>query len=360
MKGSHIWVITKKEFRGLYNEKTIILAIFLQLFIAMFSSFLVVGLASMYDPSSLSRSSSVEYAVGYAGAPSSLEGYLDESPDFKVFRMDLSTAVAALEERKLAAVIYMPETPPDAEDAVVVTLYMLQNDLQTAVVGVKLKEGFVKFENDLRDVRGARLSAIPVDLSVPETRGGGEFYEFIFGLLIPLLSFLPAIVAAALAIDLITEEYQFGTLETLMATPVSFAEMIWGKVLACELIVPVQAGAWLLLMMANGVRVQNFLPIVLHVSVLSFILILLAALTALFYRERTEAQFIFSTALVIVMLVILAIPGNPLNVLTRLAVGTAGPDHWIVLGLVGIGAFCLALATQAVAGWVGKRTLNSS
>jgi ABC-type Na+ efflux pump permease subunit len=357
MNRRNVWIIAKKEFRGLYNEKTIVLAIFLQLFIAMFSSFLVVGLTSMYDPAMLSGYSSIEYAVGYAGAPSGLEGYLDESADFKVYHMELSPAVAALKERKLAAVIYVPETPPDADDAVVITLYMLQNDLQAAVVGVKLKEAFVRFEEDLRAVRSERLSAIPIGLSIPEARGGGEFYEFIFGLLIPLLSFLPAIVAAALAIDLITEEYQFGTLETLMASPVSFAEMIWGKVLACELIVPVQAGAWLLLMMANGIRVQNFLPIVIHVSVLSFILILIAALTALFYRERTEAQFIYSTTLVIVMLVILAIPGNPLNVLTRLAVGTAGPDHWTVLVLVGLAALGLAVATHAVAAMVGRCNL---
>jgi len=143
---------------------------------------------------------------------------------------------------------------------------------------------------------------------------------------------MPAIIASALIIDLITEEYQHDTLETLISTPVTFTEMVWGKVLACEALVPVQAGVWLLLLMINGIAIQNAGLILLQVSVTSFILILLGALGALHYRERTAAQFIFSTALVVVMLFALALPDNPLNLLTRLAVGTAGMEQWIVLG----------------------------
>jgi len=42
--------IAGRELSGLRAEKTILLAIAIQLFIAAFSSFLVVGLVSMYDP----------------------------------------------------------------------------------------------------------------------------------------------------------------------------------------------------------------------------------------------------------------------------------------------------------------------
>ena len=67
MKGRHLSIIAKKEFRGLFNERTILLAVLLQLFIALFSSFLMVGLTSMYDPSSLSKYSRFRYNVAYAG-----------------------------------------------------------------------------------------------------------------------------------------------------------------------------------------------------------------------------------------------------------------------------------------------------
>jgi ABC-2 type transport system permease protein len=353
MKGNHLSIIAKKEFRGLFNERTILLAVLLQLFIALFSSFLMVGLTSMYDPSSLSQYSRYRYSVGYAGNDSQVLTYLQNSRDFRVYRMNLSTGVAALQERKLAAVIYVPDTKPDAVDPVKITLYTLQNDLQSAIVDVKLKDIFLKYEQDLRTIRAGRLDLHPVPLQVPAS-SGGDFYEFVYGLLIPLLVFMPAIIASALVIDLITEEYQHETLETLISTPVTFTEMVWGKVLACELMVPVQAGAWILLLMINGIAIRNAGLILIQVSVTSFILILLGTLTALHYRERTAAQFIFSTALVVVMLLALAVPDNPLNLLTRLAVGTAGTEQWIVLGVTCGIILVLGYATHRYAEIVGK------
>jgi ABC-type Na+ efflux pump permease subunit len=354
MKARHLSIVAKKEFRGLFNERTILLAVLLQLFIAMFSSFLMVGLTSMYDPTSLSKYSHYRYNVAYAGNDSAVLTYLRASPDFRVYKMDLSTGVAALKERKLSAVIYVPDTSPAADDPVKITLYTLTNDLQSAIVDVKLKDIFLSYEKDLRKIRVDRLSELPIPLQIPRASAGGDFYEFVYGLLIPLLVFMPAIIASALVIDLITEEYQHETLETLISTPVTFPEMIWGKVLACELLVPIQAGAWLLLLMVNGIAIQNAGLILHQVVVTSLILILLGTLTALHYRERTAAQFIFSTALVVVILFVLALPSNPLNLLTRLAVGTAGPEQWIVLGVTGAVIILLGYVTQKYAEQMGK------
>ncbi|MDO8872649.1 MAG: ABC transporter permease [Methanoregula sp.] len=354
MKARHLSIIAKKEFRGLFNERTILLAVLLQLFIALFSSFLMVGLTSMYDPSSLSKYSRYKYNIACTGNDSAMLGYLESSPDFRVYAMDLSTGVAALKERKLSAVIYVPDTSPSADEPIKITLYTLTNDLQSAIVDVKLKDVFLKYEKDLRQIRVDRLSEQPIPIQVPKTTGGGDFYEFVYGLLIPLLVFMPAIIASALVIDLITEEYQHETLETLISTPITFSEMVWGKVLACELLVPIQAGAWLLLLMVNGIAIENAGLILLQVVVSSLILILLGALTALHYRERTAAQFIFSTALVVVILFVLALPSNPLNLLTRLAVGTAGPEQWLVLAATGGIIVILGYLTQKYAERVGK------
>lgn len=354
LKGKHLSIIAKKEFRGLINERTILLAVLLQLFIALFSSFLMVGLTSMYDPSSISRYSNYRYSIAYAGNESPLLSDLQASTNFRVYRMDLSTAVAALGERKLAAVIYVPDTLPDAQDPVKITLYTLQNDLQSAIVDVKLKDIFLQYEKNLREIRGGRLDIHPLPLQIPTSTGGGDFYEFVYGLLIPLLVFMPAIIASALVIDLITEEYQHETLETLISTPITFTEMIWGKVLACELLVPVQAGVWLLLLMLNRIAIENAAMILLQVVITSFILILLGTLTALHYRERTSAQFIFSTALVVVIMFSLTLTDNPLNLITRLAVGTAGVEQWLVLGATIIIILALGCITHLYAERIAK------
>ena len=354
MKARHLSIIAKKEFRGLFSERTILLAVLLQLFIALFSSFLMVGLTSMYDPSSLSKYSHFRYSVGYAGNDSEVLAFLHNSPDFRVYKMNLSTAVAALGERKLAAVVYVPDTAADAQEPVKITLYTLENDLQSAIVDVKLKDIFLQYEANLRQARAARIDVQPVPLNLPPSKSGGDFYEFVYGLLIPLLVFMPAIIASALIIDLITEEYQHDTLETLVSTPVTFSEMVWGKVLACEILVPVQAGAWLVLLMINGIAIENAALILLQVTVSSLVLILLGALTALHYRERTAAQFIFSTALVVVILFALSLPANPMNLLTRLAVGTAGPEQWVVLAVTIAVIVVLACATQRYAEQISR------
>ncbi|WP_292518821.1 ABC transporter permease [Methanoculleus sp.] len=354
MNARHVGIIAKKEFMGLSSEKTIVFAILLQVFIAMFSSFLMVGLTAMYDPEAIEGYSTVTYGIGYTGAESALIDEFAKRDDLVLHRMDLPAALAALKDRQIAAVVHVPDTPPDAEGPVTVTLYLIQNDLQSSVINVKLKEVFQSYEKELREVRADRMVAFPVGLNFPESGGGENFFEFVYGLLIPLLVLLPAIVSAALIIDLITEEYQRQTLETLISTPITYTEMIWGKIATCGVLVPVQAGAWLLLLGFNGIAVENPAAILLHISAGGLFLILLATLVALHYRERTSAQFVFSTALVVVFLFVMAVPYNPLNLMVRLAVDTAGPTHWLILVLVAGAAALLGWITTAYARRIGE------
>ena len=355
MKTRNILLIMKKDLGSLAHERTILLAILLQLFVALFSSFLMVGLPSLYAPSALARFEGVRYPVGYVGEQGDLTRLLRESRQFVVYPMDLSTAVAALKERKLAAVLYVPPTPPDAEEPVKITLYTLQNDIQSTIVNVKLKEVFLAYEEALRMLRAERLDVIPEKLEFPDAGPGPGFYEFIYGLLIPLLLFMPAIVSAALVIDLICEEYQHHTLETLLSTPMTMTEVVWGKVAACLVLVPLQAGTWLALLSLNRIAIANIPQIILHVVSVSLALILLAAIVSLFYRERTSAQFIFSTGVVVIMLAALSFPGNPLNTIAQLATGTETPLQHAVLGLSAGACLVLALAMQAFARRVPAR-----
>jgi len=349
MNARHMSVIARKDLRGLASERTILVAILIQLFIALFSSFLVVGLTSMYDPSSISRYPGASYRIGYAGADSPLRDYLEDSGDFSVYTMDLSSAVAALKERKLNAVIYSPDTPSNATEPIKITIYLVKNDLQGAVVQVKLKQVLTSYETELRVARADRMNIYPIPVEIPESHGGGNYYEFIFGLLIPLLCLMPAILSAALIIDLITEEYQEGTLEILLSTPVTGQELIAGKVLACIVLVPLQTGLWLGLLIINGINISNPFQILLQTTAFSLILILLGAIVALYYRERTSAQFLFSTLMVVLLLIVVSLPGNPVNLITRLAAGSATTDQWMILGVIIVTCCLLSVITGRLA-----------
>lgn len=347
MKSRNVLIVTKKELGGIYAEKTIVFAILLQLFIALFSSFLMVGLTTMYDPDALAGYQGVEYGIGYVGPEGELYSIIDDRRDLGAYRMDLDVAIASLKERQLQAVVFVPDTLPDAEGPVLVTLYMLQNDIQSAIVEVKMKEAFLVYEEELRNERSDRLTLNPIRLNFPDSGGRSNYFEFVFGLLIPLLVFMPAIISAALIIDLITEEYQAGTLETLLSTTVTYGEMLWGKILACIAIVPIQSAAWLGLLAANGIVVQHPVEILLHVVAGSLILIIIGAFCALHYRERTSAQFIFSTAVVVLIIIAMSFPYNPLNLIVRLAVGTIGSTHWVILsGVLALSLLLSVLLTR--------------
>ena len=349
-----VWLILRKELKAIVNERTILLVILLQLLLALFSSFLMVGLTSMFNPDSVGRSPGTSYRIGYAGNDSQLADLLRENGNFVVYRMDLSGAVAALKDRQLSAVVDVPDTPPNATEPVQISLWVLQNDFQAAGVQVQLKETLLRYEDELRGVRIGRLEKVPVPLDLPGPAGNGDFYLFMYGILVPLLLFMPAIISATLIIDLITEEYQYQTLETLISTPVTVSEVIWGKVSACLLLVPLQACAWLILLRLNGITVLNIPAILLHVTAASLVLILLGALTALFYRERTAAQFIFSIGIIGILFLVVAVPANPLNTVTLLATGAAGAGHWGVF----LGLAAAALGLGLVIGWYAPRTVG--
>ncbi|NLW76323.1 ABC transporter permease [Methanospirillum sp. J.3.6.1-F.2.7.3] len=326
-----VTTIAKKEIRSITSEKTIILAILLQLFIAMFSSFLMVGLSAMYDPSVYGRVTGVQYGVGFIGNDTILFDLFSREPSFIPYQMDAATALGALKERKLAAVLWTSESPPEAEDPVTVTLYTISNDIQSTVIEVKIKDILLEYEEILRDIRKDRLDFEPIQVSVSRPVAQNSFYEFIYGLLIPMLLFMPAIISAGLVIDLITEEYQQQTLDTLRTTSATLEDIVCGKILACIAIIPVQVILWLILLSINGIRIAALVEILLHVVFASAALILIAATIAVFYRDRTKAQFIFSTAVIIVLLLILAFPSNPINLIVLLAVGVAPLYHWAVM-----------------------------
>ena len=80
--------------------------------------------------------------IAYTGNDSAMLTHLRASPDLRVYKMDLSTVVAALKERKLSGGIYAPDTSPAANDPLKITLYTLTNDLQSAIEDFKFKDIF--------------------------------------------------------------------------------------------------------------------------------------------------------------------------------------------------------------------------
>ncbi|WP_418282195.1 ABC transporter permease [Halorubrum sp. DTA98] len=309
--------IAKRELAGLRTEKTILLAIGIQLFIAAFSSFLVVGLVSMYDPAGVAGA---EIEVAGAGdAVADLERAADEVPGTSVTRYEEPRAAREAFDRSAADAVVVAQH--DDGGGISVTATVPDSNVETTVIVVQLRELLTTYERAERADRAAFVSEQPLPL--PDRTGSSPYFAFTYTVLIPLLVFLPVFISGSIAVDSITEEIDRGTLELLRVTPVTLPEIVDGKALAAVAIAPGQALLWLLLLEANGTPVANVGSILLLMTAFTAIVVGVATAIALVAPDRRAAQLLYSIAVLALFGGATAMAGGPTNAVARLAIDSA-------------------------------------
>ncbi|WP_418285231.1 ABC transporter permease [Halorubrum sp. DTA46] len=334
--------IAGRELAGLRAEKTILLAIGIQLFIAAFSSFLVVGLVSMYDPGALDGA---EIEVAAAGdAVADLERAADEVAGVSVTRYADAGAARLAFERNAADAAVVASREGGGGVSVVATAP--DAAVETTVIVVQLRELLRTYELNERADRVAFLSESPLPL--PEQTGSSPYFTFTYTVLIPVLVFLPVFISGSLVVDSITEEIDRGTLELLRVAPVTLGEIVDGKALAAIAIAPGQALLWLLLLHANGTPVANVPSILALMTALTTLVVALGVAIAALAPDRRAAQFLYSIGVLVFFGGATAVAGGPTNAVARLAIDSADATTTaLIVAYVGI----------AAAGYLGVRRL---
>jgi ABC-type Na+ efflux pump permease subunit len=297
------------------REKTIVLAILIQLFIASMSSLLLMGLISYYDPSSMSDQSGFQIRLGITGdingplARQLAENMLITNYGFT----SGDKALGAYKAGDIDAILYIP--PVDSA-RVNVTLYVPPSDSRAAVLLMALKEPLMEYENELRLERG-------VNVQYTDVKGkSNTVHEFIYTLVLPMLMLFPGFLAGGMVIDSLAEELENNTLDTLLAAPVSLNGVIAGKVLAAVAIALLQCLLWPLLLQANGIEIRQ-LPQLLFVAacVVAFIALGTAIVTILL-KDRERSQLLYSVGLMAAGAATVLVNPSPVNLLARLALGS--------------------------------------
>ncbi len=311
--------VARRELAGLRAEKTILLAVGIQLFIAAFSSFLVVGLVSMYDPGALDGA---EVEVAAAGdAVADLERAAAEVPGASIRRYaDPPAARTAFDRGAADAVVIATH---DDRGGVAVAATVPDATVETTVVVVQLRSLLRSYERTERAERAGALTERPLPL--PDRTGSSPYFAFTYTVLIPVLVFLPVFISGSLVVDSITEEVDQGTLELLRVTPVTIGEIVDGKALAAVAIAPGQALVWLLLLEYNGTPVANVATILLLMTALTTLVVGVAAGIAALTPDRRAAQFLYSIAVLVFFGGATAMAGGPTNAVARLAIDSADP-----------------------------------
>jgi len=329
--------IARRELRSLSAEKTIVLAILMQVFIAAFSSFLVVGLVSLTDPTA-----GGDLDVGVTGPRTA--PITDAAGGVGVDVQSYNTTAAALEAFGGGDVDAVLATDTRDGGQIAVNVVVPDGSVRTARIVSRVKVLLEDVERDRRAELARSTDTLDRDpLPLPERGVGSPFFTFTYTLLVPLLLFLPVFISGSIGVDAIAEELDRGTLDLLRVTPATTADIITGKLLTAVGIAPLQAAVWMGLLAANGTPVRNAGVLLTVVAGLAATLVAVGVGLALALPDRRQAQFAYSVAVLAGFgFATLWLPQLPVNTFARLAVGSAdtttfaAAGAYVVLGVVGL------------------------
>ena len=336
--------IARRELGSLRKEKTIVLALALQLFIAAFSSFLVVGLVSLYDPGQVGGAD-VDVAVTGDAADDLIRASQEvRGVDARLYRSE-EAATEAFREYRATGIdaVLIAET---RDDRVFVRAVVPDSTVQTTVVVVQLRDVMRSFERAERSDRTAFLESSPLEL--PREVDSSPYFSFTYTVLLPLLLMLPVFISGSITVDSVTEEIDRGTLELLRVAPVTLHDVVDGKLAATAGLAPIQAGLWIVLLELNGTSVANALALVALVAGLAVVVCGVGAAVALASPDRRAAQFLYSVAVLLVIGGTTLLPHGPVTAAARLGIGSPAAGDFLAV---------VAVAALAVAAYAGLHRL---
>ncbi len=335
---------------SLRREKTIVLALLIQLFVAAFSSFLVVGLTSLYDPTSIGGA---EVDLGISGeAQDELISVTAETEGVRAIRFgSASDARSAFDAGRVDGILTASRVPgPGGGTRIHVIGTAPQGNIETSMVVVQIRRLLSQLERTERIERAGDLTDPP--LEVPERGEASSYFGFTYTILVPLLLFLPAFISGSVAVDVITEEIERGTLELLRVAPISLVSIIEGKALGLIAIAPLQAILWLALLAINGIAIHNWVPLLGFVAASAAVLTALGIGLGLLVGTRRHAQILYSVLAISLFGSAVLLPEHPATTAAKYSVGSA---TWVSASHL-LGSICLAVGSLLLVRLVASRT----
>lgn len=314
--------VLQKELWSVYRDRTILIAVLIQLFIASFSSGLLLGVLSLYDPDTIMQSGSVNITIGLVGpSENPLKTMMQESRIHVQPYATLAEAQNAYYQRQVNAVVVIPQ---NVQNTAEIKLYLPDSDAVSSVIRMVIQGPLKQYENYLRGQNGIEVRY--TDLKGKPTTS----FEFVYSVLLPMLMFFPAFVAGSMSIDAFTEEVENNTLQTLLSAPISLNGIISAKIVSAVIISTIQCVTWLALMQLNGIPIQNVPLILLLAMIVAGLISTTGMLVAVFLKDRERSQFIYSLALLTVTSIGTLLNISPITIISRLGIGDYYTNGWNV------------------------------
>jgi ABC-type Na+ efflux pump permease subunit len=341
--------VGRREIRSLSREKTIVLALLIQLVIAAFSSFLVVGLTSIYEPGAAED----DVVVGVTGEESDELIAAAASVDgLQTRQYDGDAASTAFDRNEIQAIA----TVERRGGRLAVDVEAPQSSLRKTLVVVQLRAALEELERTERLERSDRLSFEPLPL--PPSVDASPYFGFSYTVLVPLLVFLPVFISGAVVVDSIAEEIERGTLELLRVTPATLVEIVEGKAGVMAALVPLQVLLWVVLLELNDIAISNVAAIVAFAGAVAVIAVVFAAAVALAVPVRQRAQLSYSLGLLAAFAAAALLPEHPATTVALLAIDSPTATTYAHLGAAIVAAVGFAAVLRVWAGGFDAESLG--
>ncbi len=337
--------IASKELRDILREKTIVVALVVQLFIAGFSTFLAVGLTGLYDPQS--SNAHTEATVAYVG-PGGFQKLLQTAHNLEVVWIDAAEATARFQDGRADAVL---EERVDAQGRHNITLLVEDGGIPATLLLTQMKGLLETYEESLRTADQTRLEQTVLIVMAAADAKAAPF-AFVYATLLPLLVFTPIFLCGAIAGDSVSQETQAKTLVLLRSGPLSIQRMLAGKLLVPLVLAPAQMMLWIGLLALNHFAVANLLGLVALSLACTLVLGGIGVALAAGLGRSNAVQAAYAMIAIVLALGSLFLPVNPLNMVALLATGSATAAVWTTLGVLAT----LGVLTTAIGmAWAGRR-----
>lgn len=322
--------VAGKELRDILREKSIVVALLVQFFIAAFSAFLTVGLLGLYDPGSIASNPPAD--VAYQG-PGGFDAVLKGTRNLRLTSND-PDALAKFNAGRLDAVVQEEVTPEGVHS---ITLLVPEGELKSTLLVTQFRDLLQAYETQLRAASQDRLEHRLLELPA-SVREGVVPYPFVYATLVPLLFLTPIFLSGAIAGDAFSSEVQNRTLLLLRSAPLSVPRILLGKMLVPLLIAPAQFLLWCGLLALNGLPVAGLGWLVLLSLALTLLLCSLGFTLAARLRREGPTQAAYALVAIVLSVGSLFLPRDVLNLVARLSTGDVDGTALLTLGLLSVAA----------------------
>ncbi len=326
------WAIVKKELSSVARDRTILIAILIQLFIASFSSALLVGLLSLYDVDSVGVYTQVDLKVGIVGqADPELVALLKGRGVTAAAYPSLDKAEVDYRAGEIGAILTAPSERNGLQE---MRMFIPPNETVSSAILMTLQDPLKRYENLLRSRAGIPVRYTDLKGSPPTA------FEFIYSVIIPMLMLFPAFVTGSMVVDSLTEEVENNTLETLLSAPLSLNSISGAKITASLLLAAIQCALWLGLLGLNRIEIHNAGWVLLLATFIAAIIAVGAAIIAAMFKDRERSQFVYSLFTLVAASSSYLFNASPIKTISRLAIG----DYYT--GPLDLLAFAVVLAVM--------------